>query len=180
MATVADKVPFGDLCKLCEKVSSEPDRAKKRRLLSDYIAYWRQFHARLHAGDGDVDDSFFPAMRLLVPHLDLDRPAYGIKEATLARLYIDVLALQKDSPDAQRLLHYKAPQVARAEAGDFPSVAYLVLRQRCPTKGSLSLSEGDVLLNQVSTGHAQGGPEGGRIICNSLCSTTRLRLSRSG
>ncbi|CAN7940810.1 unnamed protein product [Ixodes hexagonus] len=173
MAKVADKVPFGDLCKLCEKVSSEPDRAKKRRLLSDYVSYWRQFHAKLHAGDGDADDSFFPAMRLLLPQLDRDRPAYGIKEATLARLYVDVLALQRDSPDAQRLLHYKASQAGHEGAGDFASVAYLVLRHRCPTKGSLSVAEVNALLDRVSAAHAQGGAEGGRAVRDSLCSLLR-------
>ncbi|KAG0420103.1 hypothetical protein HPB47_003677 [Ixodes persulcatus] len=165
MTTVADKVPFGDLCKLCEKVSGQPDRAKKRRLLSDYIAYWRD------GGDGG-DDSFFPAMRLLLPQFDRDRPAYGIKEATLARLYIDVLALQ-DSPDAQQLLHYKAPQVVRAGAEDFASVAYLVLRHRCPTKGSLSVAEVNALLDRVSAAHAIGGPEGGRAVRDALCSLLR-------
>ena len=33
---------------------------------------------------------------------------------TLAKLLIEVLCLGKDSPDALRLLHYKAPKTAKA------------------------------------------------------------------
>lgn len=166
MFTVAHKVPFGDLCKLCERIANKCDKAEKSRLLSDYIAYWRSFHAKLHS-DGGPHDSFFSAMRLLLPHLDRDRPAYGIKEATLARLYIDVLAISKDSPDAQKLLHYKTPQVA--QAGDFASVAYLVLRQRCPSRGTLSLADVNRLLDDVSAAHAIGGDQGSRQKRDALC-----------
>ena len=37
----------------------------------------------------------------------------------LAKLLIEVLCLGKDSPDALRLLHYKAPKTARAVSGNF-------------------------------------------------------------
>ena len=36
----------------------------------------------------------------------------------LAKLLIEVLCLGKDSPDALRLLHYKAPKTARAVSGN--------------------------------------------------------------
>ncbi|KAH8039284.1 hypothetical protein HPB51_005530 [Rhipicephalus microplus] len=174
--TVAQKVPFGDLCKLCDKISGKQDRVEKRKLLERFITYWREFHDKLHATNGvqaATDDSFFPAMRLLLPHLDRDRPAYGIKEATLAKLYIDVLALGKESPDAQKLLRYRTPHVAKAEAGDFASVAYLVLRNRCPTKGSLTVAEVNELLDEVSDAHAHGGAEGSRRTRDALCTLLR-------
>lgn len=174
--TVAQKVPFGDLCKLCDKISGKQDRVEKRKLLEKFITYWREFHDKLHATNGvqaATDDSFFPAMRLLLPHLDRDRPAYGIKEATLAKLYIDVLALGKESPDAQKLLRYRTPHVAKAEAGDFASVAYLVLRNRCPTKGSLTVAEVNELLDEVSDAHAHGGAEGSRRTRDALCTLLR-------
>ncbi|XP_065310900.1 DNA ligase 4 [Dermacentor albipictus] len=176
LTTVAQKVPFGDLCKLCDKISGKQDRGDKRNLLEKFIAYWREFHDKLHAANGvqaAADDSFFPAMRLLLPHLDRDRPAYGIKEATLAKLYIDVLALGKDSPDAQKLLRYRTPHVAKAEAGDFASVAYLVLRNRCPTKGTLTVADVNQLLDEVSDAHAHGGAEGSRRTRDALCTLLR-------
>lgn len=176
LTTVAQKVPFGDLCKLCDKISGKQDRSDKRNLLEKFIAYWREFHDKLHAASGvqaAADDSFFPAMRLLLPHLDRDRPAYGIKEATLAKLYIDVLALGKDSPDAQKLLRYRTPHVAKAEAGDFASVAYLVLRNRCPTKGTLTIADVNQLLDEVSDAHAHGGAAGSRRTRDALCTLLR-------
>ena len=36
-------------------------------------------------------DSFFPAMRLLIPHLERDRDAYGIKEVISIILAIHVV-----------------------------------------------------------------------------------------
>jgi DNA ligase-4 len=46
-------------------------------------------------------------MSLLLPHLDRSRGAYGIKEASLAKLYINIFSLPKDGVDAIRLLKYK-------------------------------------------------------------------------
>ena len=42
-------------------------------------------------------------LRLLLPYLDRDRGAYGIKESVLADLYIDFLQLGKKSYDAQKV-----------------------------------------------------------------------------
>ncbi len=52
-------------------------------------------------------------MRLLLPHLDRARPAYGMKEVAMARHYIDILNIAKGSVDAQKLLHYRAPHAAK-------------------------------------------------------------------
>ena len=58
-------------------------------------------------------DSFYPAMRLLLPHLDRQRPAYGLKEVALAKQYIDILNIAKESSDAQKLLNYRAPHASK-------------------------------------------------------------------
>ena len=58
-------------------------------------------------------DTFFPAMRLLLPQVDGSRPAYGMKEVALAKNYIDILNIAKESADAQKLLHYRAPHTAK-------------------------------------------------------------------
>ena len=84
---------------------------------------------------------------------------YEIKTA-LARHYIEILSIGKDSLDAKKLLNYKAPSHALKvwsfcnmfmgifnynttdkcdstlqDAGDFAMVAYFVLKNRCPDKG---------------------------------------------
>ena len=52
-------------------------------------------------------------MRLLLPHLDRQRPAYGLKEVALAKQYIDILNIAKESSDAQKLLNYRAPHASK-------------------------------------------------------------------
>ena len=52
-------------------------------------------------------------MRLLLPQLDKSRPAYGMKETVLAKYYIDILNIAKDSVDAKKLLNYRAPTSAK-------------------------------------------------------------------
>ena len=88
----------------------------KKKLLKDFLEEWRAFDTKLHADDPTQLDTFFPAMRLLLPQLDRDREAYGIKEHTLAKLYIELLGLGKDSPAAQKLLNYRAPSNAKGAA----------------------------------------------------------------
>lgn len=46
-------------------------------------------------------------LRLLLPVSDKQRGAYGIKEAALGKLYVKILCLAKDSPDAQKLLNFR-------------------------------------------------------------------------
>lgn len=52
-------------------------------------------------------------MRLLIPQLDKGRPAYGMKETVLAKYYIEILSIAKDSVDAKKLLNYRAPTSAK-------------------------------------------------------------------
>jgi len=56
-------------------------------------------------------------MRLLVPQVDKSRPAYGLKETALAKQYIDILNIAKDSRDAKKLLNYRAPTAAQQVRG---------------------------------------------------------------
>ncbi|XP_041359150.1 DNA ligase 4-like [Gigantopelta aegis] len=152
--TVASKVSFTELCGLLEKISKTSGNDKKKRVLKDFVQKWRNFHDELHSKSNDTNDSFYPAMRLLLPHLDKERLAYGIKEHMLAKLMIEVLCLGKDSPDATRLLNYKSPKNARADAGDFASVAYFVLKNRCPEKGTLTIEEVNSCLDSIATNNA--------------------------
>eukprot|EP00731_Ephydatia_muelleri_P033435 Em0029g41a len=92
-------------------------------------------------------------MRLLLPELDRARPAYGMKETALAKHYIEVLNISKESTDAQKLLHYRAPQIAKEEAGDFADVAYFVLKSRCQEKGSLTVAQVNQYLDDLANGN---------------------------
>ncbi|GFN81474.1 DNA ligase [Plakobranchus ocellatus] len=153
--TVASKVTFAELCGLLEKIQKTQGNDKKKRVLKDFVDKWRDFHTKVHKDDSaDTEDSLFPAMRLLLPHLEKERIAYGIKEHTFAKLLIEVLCLGKDSPDANRLLHFKAPKNVKGDVGDFASVAYFVLKPRCPDRGSLSIEEVNNDLDAIAAGNA--------------------------
>lgn len=160
--TVASKVPFFELCGLLERIAKRSGNEEKRKILRSFIDKWRDFHDKIHGNDKTAKDSFYPAMRLLLPHLEKEREAYGIKEHTLAKLYIEILGLGKDSPAAQKLLNFRAPKGSKGDAGDFANVAFWVLKPRCPEKGSLTVEEVNEALNGVATNNAKKNKDGVR------------------
>lgn len=154
--TVAAHVPFADLCSTLERIQKSKGRPEKSRHFQDFLDSWRRFHDALHKGQKDVTDSFYPAMRLILPQLERERTAYGIKETMLAKLYIELLNLPRDGKDAHKLLNYRAPAGAgaRGDAGDFATIAYFVLRPRCLQKGSLTVQQVNGLLDSVASNNA--------------------------
>lgn len=152
--TVASQVPFTDLCATLERIQKCKSRPEKTKYFKDFLDSWRKFHDALHKKEKDVTDSFYPAMRLILPQLERQRMAYGIKETMLAKLYIELLNLPKDGKDALKLLHYRAPTGSRGDAGDFASIAYFVLKPRCIKQGQLTIQIVNDLLDSVSSNNA--------------------------
>lgn len=151
--SVAAQVPFVHLCTTLEKIQKAKLRPDKSKILGDFIGSWRKFHSALHK-ESKTTDSFYPAMRLFVPQFERERMAYGIKESMLAKLYIDVLGLPKNGPEASKLLNYRAPTTSQGDAGDFASVAYFVLKKRCTSQGNLSVQEVNDFLDSVAINNA--------------------------
>lgn len=151
--SVAAQVPFLHLCTTLEKIQKAKVRPDKSKILGDFIGSWRKFHSALHK-NSKTTDSFYPAMRLFVPQFERERLAYGIKESMLAKLYIDVLGLSKNGPEANKLLNYRAPTGSQGDAGDFASVAYFVLKKRCTSQGTLSVKEVNDFLDSVAINNA--------------------------
>lgn len=151
--SVAAQVPFLHLCTTLEKIQKAKVRPDKSKILGDFIGSWRKFHSALHK-NSKTTDSFYPAMRLFVPQFERERLAYGIKENMLAKLYIDVLGLPKNGPEANKLLNYRAPTTSQGDAGDFASVAYFVLKKRCTSQGTLSVKEVNDFLDSVAINNA--------------------------
>ncbi|XP_064401547.1 DNA ligase 4-like isoform X2 [Halichondria panicea] len=144
------------MCSLMEKINNTSGTDRKKRILKSFVDKWREAHNKLHSTQAaTTTDSFHPAMRLLLPQLDRARPAYGLKEVALAKQYIDILNIAKESLDAQKLLHYRAPQAAKQDAGDFAAVAFFVLRNRCPDQGSLTVSQVNQYLNDLAMSNAK-------------------------
>ncbi|KAF3857381.1 hypothetical protein F7725_009240 [Dissostichus mawsoni] len=134
-----------------QKTKLRPDKSKT---LGDFIESWRKFHSALHKDNPKSTDSFYSAMRLIVPSFERERMAYGIKESMLAKLYIDVLGLPKNGPEANKLLNYRAPTASQGEAGDFAGMAYFVLKKRCTSQGNLSIKEVNDFLDLVAINNA--------------------------
>ncbi|XP_075446837.1 DNA ligase 4 [Ascaphus truei] len=152
--TVASQVPFADLCSTLEKVQNSKNRADKTKTFKQFVDSWRKFHDAFHKNESKTTDSFYAAMRLVVPQLERERMAYGIKETTLAKLYIKVLGLPKDGKDAVKLLNYRTPTGSHSDAGDFAAIAYFVLKSRCPKHGSLSTQEVNDHLDSIANNNA--------------------------
>ncbi|XP_033954341.1 DNA ligase 4 [Pseudochaenichthys georgianus] len=152
--SVAAQVPFLHLCSTLEKIQKTKLRPEKSKTLGDFIESWRKFHAALHKDNPKSTDSFYSAMRLIVPSFERERMAYGIKESMLAKLYIDVLGLPKNGPEANKLLNYRAPTASQGEAGDFAGMAYFVLKKRCTSQGNLSIREVNDFLDSVAINNA--------------------------
>ncbi|XP_040043330.2 DNA ligase 4 [Gasterosteus aculeatus] len=151
---VAARVPFLHLCNTLEKIQKSKLRPEKSKILGDFIESWRNFHSALHKDNPKTTDSFYSAMRLIVPSFERDRVAYGIKENMLAKLYIDVLGLPKNGPEAHKLLNYRAPTTSQGEAGDFAGMAYFVLKKRCASPGTLTIKEVNDFLDSVAINNA--------------------------
>ncbi|XP_029460405.1 DNA ligase 4 [Rhinatrema bivittatum] len=148
--TVASQVPFADLCRTLEKIQKSKPRPDKIKHFKEFVAAWRDYHDALHKDDISTTDSFYPAMRLILPQLERERMAYGIKEVMLAKLYIEVLGLPKEGKDASKLLNYRAPTGSHGEVGDFAMIAYFVLKPRCPKKGTLTIQQVNDVLDSIA------------------------------
>ncbi|XP_048358612.1 DNA ligase 4 [Sphaerodactylus townsendi] len=152
--TVASQVPFADLCSVLELIQKCKSRPEKTKYFKDFLDSWRKFHDALHKDEKDVTDSFYPALRLILPQLERERMAYGIKETMLAKLYIELLNLPKEGKDALKLLDYRTPAGSRGDAGDFATTAYFVLKPRCIKPGQLTIRQVNDLLDSISINNA--------------------------
>ncbi|XP_053311243.1 DNA ligase 4 [Spea bombifrons] len=154
--SVASNVPFAHLCSTLEKIQRCRNRVDKCNIFRQFVDSWRNFHKELHKNDPGTTDSFYPAMRLILPQLERERMAYGIKETMLAKLYIKVLGLPKDGKDALKLLNYRTPTGSHGDAGDFAAVAYFVLKSRCRKDHTtdLSIQEVNDHLNSIASNNA--------------------------
>ncbi|KAJ9585405.1 hypothetical protein L9F63_002788 [Diploptera punctata] len=156
-SSIASDIIFKDLCHLCDKISVS-SRDKKGEYLKKFINSFREFTRKKKGENPTVDDSFFPVLRLLLPQLDRERGAYGVKEHNLAKIYIRILGLPKEGQDALKLLNFRAPKTAGNLAGDFGEVAFYILKNRCPTGGTLNVLQVNEHLDNIALKHADHDP----------------------
>ncbi|CAI2176822.1 16107_t:CDS:10 [Funneliformis geosporum] len=145
---------FGDFCRFLEVVSKENGDAKKKKC-AKFIQNYRNRYG----------NDFYSVMRLLLPHLDKERTNYGMKEVVLAKTYISVMGLARDSIYAQRLIHWKMPGSSKNKtAGDFASVAFEVIAPRSTVVGRGKMTIEDVNYQLDVLNAASGQQEFQKVI----------------
>ncbi|KAJ3103023.1 DNA ligase (ATP) [Phlyctochytrium planicorne] len=123
MTTLAARYQFSNFTAFLESVQREKSIKGKRKKVCRFVQDWHQ-----------TKEDFYPTLRLLLPHLDKNRSTYGIKDKTMATLYIDILSIT-GSNDAESLTNWKRPGKGRV-AGDFGDVLYAVLKNRAASGSS--------------------------------------------
>lgn len=127
-----------------KSVNSQNPHELRRAIIERYISRWRS----------EVGNDFYPAMRLILPDKDRDRAMYGLKEKVLARYFVKILKIDKNSDDGQSLLNWKLPSrgLDARRAGDFPGRVHQVFVKR-PSRiepGNMTIEEVNILLNRLS------------------------------
>ena len=97
-------------------------------------------------------------MRLLLPVLDKERGRYGMKEAKISRVYLEILNINRESEDGFRLLYWKRPDNNQF-AGDFASTIELVMQNRVKKEGVLSVGEINDILTDLFLNKKEHGEQ---------------------
>ncbi|VDP90488.1 unnamed protein product [Echinostoma caproni] len=146
---IADQIKFLTCCRLFEKLKSSPNAKSRRQILSRFLQLWENQYATLSPTDSHPAAgraSFYPCLRLLIPEVDRARPAYGLREAALSRLYIKAFGIAPNGPVAQRLNH----PVYSGKGADFADILFDAVRDRCREDNILSLKDANDLLDQLA------------------------------
>ncbi|KAI9734481.1 MAG: DNA ligase (ATP) [Claussenomyces sp. TS43310] len=122
-----------------------PPHEVRRNIIERFICRWRK----------EVGDDFYPALRLILPEKDRDRPMYGLKEKAIGKLLVKLMKIDKNSEDGCSLLNWKLPGQTTASrmAGDFAGRCFEVLSKR-PMRtsvGDMRVAEVNELLDRLST-----------------------------
>lgn len=100
----------------------------------------------------------YPYIRLLLPDKDDGRQSYGIKEHICAKLYCDVIGLDRKSEAYDSLRFFSDPVKNKlATAGDFGATLEQVLLQRCDSKpSSITVGQVNGLLDSLALAKGEG------------------------
>ena len=128
----ANAFPFKSLCEIFEKMEKASGAESKLKYIfnKDIKAYLN-------------NESIYPIMRLLLPVNDNERGSYGLKQALIAKTYVEALHLNKNSVDAETLLYWKDPSkihsgssALKTARGDFCHILENILQSRVRTEYS--------------------------------------------
>ncbi|XP_028982209.1 DNA ligase 4 [Diachasma alloeum] len=156
MTSIASQISFSTLCTVFEEIFTAKTNKNRQTLLSDFLE-----KCRAQSQSSTPPPSLFPILRLFLLKLDRERGPNGLKERSLAVLYIRVFCLGKTSPDAKKLLNYKEPLRSKNNTNDFAERVFVVLKPRLKKSSSLSVEDVnnflDTISNQFSSNQKQDG-----------------------
>ncbi|XP_050099465.1 DNA ligase 4-like [Anopheles aquasalis] len=102
---------------------------------------WRNFFAAYDRSRRNVAGAtIYPTLRLLVPGMDNERKAYGLRHKLLTDGYIRALGLNPRSDEVRQLSEAKGDLAVRLER---------LVRGRCPDRSSLSIADANRLLDEL-------------------------------
>ena len=146
-----NSVRFRDLCNLFEKIEKSQGTEHKLKLL-----FSKEMKKQMHG------ESLFPLLRLVLPTIDSERGKYGLKQAMVAKTYVQALHLGKTSEAASRLINWKDPskaqgvEASRMIVGDFGTILEDVLKSRVRTEFSeATLKDVNELLDALASAVSQ-------------------------
>jgi len=146
-----NSVRFRDLCNLFEKIEKTQGSDHKLRLL-----FSKEMKKQMNG------ESLFPLLRLVLPTIDSERGKYGLKQAMVAKTYVQALHLDKSSEAASRLINWKDPskaqgvEASRMIVGDFGTILEDVLRSRVRSEFSeVTLKDVNDLLDALASAVSQ-------------------------
>ncbi|KRZ51252.1 DNA ligase 4 [Trichinella nativa] len=166
--SIESEIPFRDLCSILRACASTRNQAEKRRILGKFFHCWRERFKRKYensvANSNSSVESFFPILRLLVPKLDNARGPIGLKENMLAKKFIQIMAIDKNSPDAKALLGFHLPatkwKMSSTTTGksdvDFAALISSMLKSRVLANVDEEISLFDInrCLDHLASAHA--------------------------
>lgn len=156
---ISRNIKFSDTCIMLQRIKKATNQASKEKLIRRYYDSFQKFRqifrdrVGLTAADPEEGGtSFFCILRCLIPREDMSRKAYGLQITTLGCVYTEVLQLNKDSSDAQRL----QARTYNGPGNDYGDILYTVLMPRCNNDLSeLSLYDVHQMLDTIAEGDRQ-------------------------
>lgn len=141
---------FCDFCSLLQSLVDITNKTQRRDITSKKLD--KIFSNNLKQ-NLTINDSMFPYLRLILPDNDSERGNYNLKEASIAKLYIKALHLDKKVGDGYNLLHWKESKVANSKVKnvyDFCGSLEVVLKSRIrSTASSYTLGDINTLLDEL-------------------------------
>lgn len=117
---------------------------QRRQIIERFFSRWRN----------EVGNDVYPAMRLILPDIDRERPMYRLKEQAIGKLLVKIMRISPSSDDAKSLINWKVPgkTMASRMAGDFAGRCFEALKKRPlrTEQGDMRIGDVNVLLDKLA------------------------------